>query len=382
MAAAVAAATVAWRLPRRVLALWLALLACLALATVVALDPLLAVVGHPRRHLGLAGWVVGFLACAAGSGLAADPDARRTVGRAAVVAGLATGVATAADLVGWDPAGTSFAGGRVGGLLGQPVYLGAVAVLLGPVALGVALGPSSLTADTRGERRQTVLAWLGVAGYGLALVASGTRGAWLGLVAAGRRGVAARAPARRRPPAGRRRGGRGRGRARGPGPGRRAGGGRGRPRRGRGAQPAGRVGPRRPRDRRPAAHGRRSRGVPDRGARPHRRRLRPAARARRGRRPGAQRAAGRGRRGRDPRRRPLRGAGRRGRRRLRPGGPPAPGPPGGGHGARRRRLGRPAARQLPAGRGRPRGLAAGRDRRRRRRPPAAGGPGRGGSRRR
>ena len=185
VAAAVAAATVAWRLPRRVLALWLALLACLALATVLALDPLLAVVGHPRRHLGLAGWVVGFLACAAGSGLAADPDARRAVGRAAVVAGLATGVATAADLVGWDPAGTSFAGGRVGGLLGQPVYLGAVAVLLGPVAVGVALGPSSLTADTRGERRQTVLAWLGVAGYGLALVASGTRGAWLGLAAAG-----------------------------------------------------------------------------------------------------------------------------------------------------------------------------------------------------
>jgi O-antigen ligase len=185
VAAAGAAASVAWRVPRRLRWLWFALLACLAVATVVALDPLLAAVGHPRRHLGLAGWVVGFLAFAAGTGLAADPRARRVVGWAAVVAGLVTGVATVADLAGWDPAGVSFAGGRVGGLLGQPVYLGAAAVLLGPAAAGVACDLAAYTPHMRRIRRQIALAWVGAGGFGLALVASGTRGAWLGAVAAG-----------------------------------------------------------------------------------------------------------------------------------------------------------------------------------------------------
>jgi O-antigen ligase len=185
VAAAGAAAGVAWRVPRRLLWLWPALLACLAVATVGALDPLLAVIGHPRRHLGLAGWAVGFLAFAAGTGLAADPRARRAVGWAAVVAGLATGVATVADLAGWDPAGVSFAGGRVGGLLGQPVYLGAAAVLLGPAAAGVACDLAAHTPHIRRIRRQIALAWAGAGGFGLALVASGTRGAWLGAGAAG-----------------------------------------------------------------------------------------------------------------------------------------------------------------------------------------------------
>jgi O-antigen ligase len=179
VAAAVAAAGVAWRIPRRVLWLWLALLALLAVATAVALDPLLAALGHPRRHLGLAGWVVSFLAFAAGTGLA-EEGTRRVVGWAAVVAGVLTGMATLADLAGWDPAGVAFAGGRVGGLLGQPVYLGAVAVLLGPVAVGMACHLGS-RASPRG---QIALAVHGAAGFAVAAVASGTRGAWLGLVAA------------------------------------------------------------------------------------------------------------------------------------------------------------------------------------------------------
>ncbi len=157
---------------RRVVVGWVGLLVCLAVATAVALDPLTAVVGHPRRHLGLLGWIVSALAFLAGTRLAADV-VRRHVGRAAVVAAGITGVAALADFAGWDPAGTRFAGGRVGGLLGQPVYLGAVAVLLVPVAAGVAADPD----EGRGWRRAAAAA---ATGGVVALLATQTRGAWLG----------------------------------------------------------------------------------------------------------------------------------------------------------------------------------------------------------
>jgi O-antigen ligase len=176
VAAAAAAASTRWRVPGRLLAGWLALLGLLALATALALDPLIALLGHPRRHLGLLGWLVSALAFAAGTGLPAE-SVRRVVGRAGVVAGLVTGASVLADLAGWDPAGTSFAGGRAGGLLGQPAYLGAVAVLLGPLALGVAL-------DAEQGRRWQAAAWAAAAGSALAALASQTRGAWLGLAVA------------------------------------------------------------------------------------------------------------------------------------------------------------------------------------------------------
>jgi len=176
VAAAAAAASTRWRVPGRLLAAWLVLLGLLGLATALALDPLIAMLGHPRRHLGLLGWLVAALAFAAGTGLDAD-GFRRAVARAGVVAGLITGGAVLADLGGWDPAGVSFAGGRVGGLLGQPAYLGAVAVLLGPLAVGVAL-------DADQGRRWQGAAWASAAGCALAALASETRGAWLGLVVA------------------------------------------------------------------------------------------------------------------------------------------------------------------------------------------------------
>ena len=132
--------------------------------------------GHPRRHLGLLGWVVLALAFVAGTRLTAG-EVRRHLGRAGVVAAGITGVAALADLAGWDPAGSRFAGGRVGGLLGQPVYLGAVAVLLVPLAVGVAVDPSA----GRRWRRAATGAAVACAG---ALVASQTRGAWLGAAAA------------------------------------------------------------------------------------------------------------------------------------------------------------------------------------------------------
>ena len=176
VAAAAAAASTRWQVPKRMMVAWLALLGLLALATALALDPLIALLGHPRRHLGLLGWLVSALAFAAGTGLPAE-GVRRVVARAGVVAGLVTGASVLADLAGWDPAGTSFAGGRVGGLLGQPAYLGAVAVLLGPLALGVAL-------DAEQGRRWQAAAWAAAAGAALAALASQTRGAWLGLAVA------------------------------------------------------------------------------------------------------------------------------------------------------------------------------------------------------
>jgi O-antigen ligase len=186
VAAAAAASLTPWRPPRRMLLAWAGLLACLALATATALDPLVAAVGHPRRHLGLAGWLVGALAFLAGTGLDAG-EVRRYLGRAAVVAGAVTGAAALADLAGWDPAGSAFAGGRIGGLLGQPTYLGAVAVLLAPLAVGVAADPATPVWWRRG-------AVVAAGSCGVAVLAAQTRGAWLGAAVAA--GVAWRAVGR------------------------------------------------------------------------------------------------------------------------------------------------------------------------------------------
>ncbi len=171
-AAVASAAAPRARLPRSVVLAGAGLLVCLAVATATALDPLSAVLGHGRRHLGLLGWVVSALAFVAGTRLTAG-EVRRLLGRAGVVAAGITGVAALADLAGWDPAGSRFAGGRIGGLLGQPLYLGAVAVMLVPLAVGVAVDPSA----GRGWRRTAAGAAVVCA---IALVATQTRGAWLG----------------------------------------------------------------------------------------------------------------------------------------------------------------------------------------------------------
>jgi O-antigen ligase len=170
------AALVPWRPPRGIGLVGAGLLAWLAVATVTALDPLVAVVGHPRRHLGLLGWVVCALAFLAGTGLS-TAEVRRWVGRGAVVAVGLTGVGAAADLLGWDPPGGSFGNARVGALLGQPLYLGAVAVLLTPVAVGVALDRSAPVAWRRA-------AGAAAAGGAAALLGSQTRGAWAGALVA------------------------------------------------------------------------------------------------------------------------------------------------------------------------------------------------------
>jgi O-antigen ligase len=155
---------------------WVGLLAWLAVACAVAADPLTALVGHPRRHLGLVGFGVLAAAWWVGTRLGTDRD-RRLVGRAAVVAGLVTGAGVLAVVAGWDSAGVTFAGGRVGGLLGQPSYLGALAVLLAPVGVGVAAD----VGESAAWRRAGGVA---AAGCAAAALASGSRGAWLGAVVA------------------------------------------------------------------------------------------------------------------------------------------------------------------------------------------------------
>ena len=118
VAAALAAASGRWRPPRAFVLVGGAFLAWMLLATALAADPLTAVLGHPRRHLGLAGWVVSALAFLAGTALVRG-QVERWLARAAVVAGLVTGAAVVADVAGWAPAAVTFAGGRVGGLLGH-----------------------------------------------------------------------------------------------------------------------------------------------------------------------------------------------------------------------------------------------------------------------
>lgn len=175
VATATVAAAVRWRPPRPVAVVGAALLCWLVLATATAHDPLTALVGHPRRHLGLAGWIVCALALLAGTGLRGG--GRRLVGRTVTLAAGVTGAAVAADLLGWDPFGTRFAGGRVGGLLGQPLYLAVTTLLVGAVAVGIA-------ADRSERWGWRMVGVVGAVGAAVALGASQTRGAWLGALAA------------------------------------------------------------------------------------------------------------------------------------------------------------------------------------------------------
>lgn len=174
------AAAIGWRVrppvPRAIRGLGLALLAWLALAAAVGVDPLHAWLGHPQRHLGVVAWVVLVLAFRVGT-VMCRPPALRVLGRGVMVSLVVVGAGAALELAGWSVAGAATApfGTRVSGLLGQPAYLGAASVLLVPVALGAA-------ARERGAWQAVgiVAAALGT----LAVVASQTRGAWLGLLAA------------------------------------------------------------------------------------------------------------------------------------------------------------------------------------------------------
>jgi O-antigen ligase len=158
-------------LPRWFVTAGTILVTCMVLAAALVGDPATAWLGHPQRHLGVLAWLVFAAAAVVGAGLPRSGPASAVLPAAALVAAVATGATAAADLGGWSPLGDRFGGGRIGGLLGQPTTLGAVAVMLLPLVSVAPVG-----------RRARIAA---VAGLLLAVIGTQTRGAVVGLVAAG-----------------------------------------------------------------------------------------------------------------------------------------------------------------------------------------------------
>jgi O-antigen ligase len=163
-------------IPKSITALWAALIGVLAIATFDAVDPLSAWIGTPDRRLGLLAWIT-FPALFLCGNACSSRAATRRIAHAATLGALVVGAWSVAELVGRPPLGLEFADARAGGPFGQPAYLGAACLLLGPLA--------AATAVDRGEtRRWRQVGALGLAGALLALAASQTRAAWIGAIVA------------------------------------------------------------------------------------------------------------------------------------------------------------------------------------------------------
>ncbi len=156
--------------------LWLALVAWLFLASIAGADTLHAWIGTPDRRLGWFGWCTFPALFVCGQALVGARD-RRVVMRAGALAAGVLGVWCAFERAGWSLIDETFAGHRVGGPFGQPAYVGAAAVLLVPIAAGVAF-------DREGARAWRVVGGFGAFGATAALLLSQTRGAWLGAAVA------------------------------------------------------------------------------------------------------------------------------------------------------------------------------------------------------
>jgi O-antigen ligase len=163
-------------IPRLMTTLWVALIVVLLLATINAVDPLSAWIGTPDRRLGLLTWLTFPALLLAGYACTARA-ATRIVLRAGAFSGAVLGIWSAAELLDHSPLGLHFADARAGGPFGQPAYLGAACLLVGPLGLVTALDPS----ETRAWRRAGAL---GATGALVALLASQTRAAWVGAVVA------------------------------------------------------------------------------------------------------------------------------------------------------------------------------------------------------
>jgi O-antigen ligase len=163
-------------IPRTITTVWLALIGVLTIATFHAVDPLHAWIGTPDRRLGLLAWLT-FPALFVAGHACTSRAATRLVLRAGTLAAIVLGTWSATEMLGHPPLGLEFADARAGGPFGQPAYLGAACLLIGPLAVA--------TAMTRGEapwwRRAGAL---GSTGALLALVLSQTRAAWVGAVIA------------------------------------------------------------------------------------------------------------------------------------------------------------------------------------------------------
>lgn len=156
--------------------LWFSLVAWLFVASIAGADALHAWIGTPDRRLGWFGWCTFPLMFLCGQALVTERDRRIVMRGAALAAGL-LGVWCALERAGWSLIGESFAGHRVGGPFGQPAYVGAAAVLLVPMAAGVAC-------DRSGAREWRVVGMFGTVAASVALLSSQTRGAWVGVAVA------------------------------------------------------------------------------------------------------------------------------------------------------------------------------------------------------
>jgi hypothetical protein len=164
------------RVERTTALVWAALLAVLFVASIAGADSSYAWIGTPDRRLGWIAWCTFPLLFWCGQAVSTARD-RRVLMQGASVAALVLGVWCAFDRAGWSLIDESFADHRVGGPFGQPAYVGAVAVLLVPLALGVAF-------DRCTPRMWRVVGGVGAASAGAALLLAQTRGAWFGAAAA------------------------------------------------------------------------------------------------------------------------------------------------------------------------------------------------------
>jgi O-antigen ligase len=164
------------RADRRTGRLWAVLVAWLFIAALNGADALHAWIGTPDRRLGWLAWCAFPLLFLCGQALTTARD-RRVVMRGASVAAALLGVWCAFERAGWSLIDESFAGHRVGGPFGQPAYVGAAAVLLVPMAAGVAL-------DRDGSRAWRAVGAFGALAGSAALLLSQTRGAWIGVTVA------------------------------------------------------------------------------------------------------------------------------------------------------------------------------------------------------
>ncbi len=171
-----AAATDRAEIDRRVAILWALLLGWFAFAAVFGADPLHAWIGTPERRMGWLSWALLAIAWLGGSAAGEPSDLRRLL-RATTVAAGALGLYALAEVFGIAPVDVTFAGGRAGGQFGQPAYLGAAAVLLTPVAVGLAADRAEATAW------RAVAAVAAVLGS-VAVLAAQARAAWVGLAIA------------------------------------------------------------------------------------------------------------------------------------------------------------------------------------------------------
>ncbi|MBV8959806.1 MAG: O-antigen ligase family protein [Actinobacteria bacterium] len=145
--------------------------AVVVVAAAAGVDRVYAWTGTPERHFGALTWLLCGLAFVVGQQVARGD--RRVVAVGAAIAAGVVGVWATAEALGWHPLRLVGVDSRPVGPFGSSAYLGAAAVLLAPIAFGVA-------ADGAWARRARAAAALAGGACVVALVASGARAAWLG----------------------------------------------------------------------------------------------------------------------------------------------------------------------------------------------------------